>query len=873
MALKVVIVGGVAGGASAAARLRRLNEDAEIIMFEKGEYISFANCGLPYYIGEVIKEKEKLVVQTPQGMRERFNIDVRVNSEVVKINTESKTVEVFNHTENRRYIEAYDKLVLSPGAEPVKPKLPGIDSPRVFTLRNIPDTYRIKEYVDAMNPKRAIVVGAGFIGLEVAENLHMRGVKVTVVELADHVIGPLDYDMAAIVHQHMKSKDVEFYLKDAVKSFMDEGPCTVVELTSGRFLKADMVILGIGVRPESRLAAEAGLKLGVTGGIFVNEFMQTSNKDIYAVGDAVEVKDYISGNPALIPLAGPANKQGRIAANNICGIGEEYIGTQGTSIVKVFDITVAITGNNERILQKNGVDYEKSFTHSPSHAGYYPGAIPMSIKLLFGKNDGKLLGAQIIGYEGVDKRIDVISTAIRAGMTVYDLEKLELAYAPPYSSAKDPVNIAAYTAANILKGDCRIFHWNDITSIDKNKSILIDVRTKTEHDLGTIDGAINIPIDELRDRLDEIPKDKDIYIFCQVGLRGYVAYRILTQKGYKSVKNLSGGYKTYQLAVQKQSNEDIYEYDKITKDDMMKPVEKPVEKPADCCGKEEGIKKTAVSCENRDGCKTNIHNNVNVGTKANTDTKTDADAKANADIIVDACGLQCPGPIMQVYNAIKSMNYGEVLEIKATDPAFQQDVKVWCQRTGNKLLSIGFDNNAFKALIRKEQLSEVNDTDSVKNNKTNDKTMVIFSNDLDKAIASFIIANGAAAMGRKVTMFFTFWGLNILRKPEKVKVKKDLISRMFGFMMPRGSKKLSLSKMNMGGIGAKMIRHVMNNKNVSSLEDLILQAKANGINMIACNMSMDVMGIKKEELIDGVQIGGVASFLGSAEESDMSLFI
>lgn len=822
MALKVVIVGGVAGGASAAARLRRLDEEAEIILFEKGEYISFANCGLPYYIGEVIREKDKLVVQTPEKMRERFNIDVRVNSEVVRIMPDKKTVEVFDKGANKAYTETYDRLVLSPGAEPVRPKLPGIDSPRIFTLRNIPDTYRIKEYVDAAKPKRAVVVGAGFIGLEVAENLHMRGVKVTVVELADHVIGPLDYEMAAIVHQHMKSKDVEFYLKDGVKSFTEAGSCTVVELTSERSLKADMVIMGIGVRPESRLAAEAGLKMGVTGGILTDEYMRTSNPDIYAVGDAVEVRDFINGGAALIPLAGPANKQGRVAANNICGVEEKYGGTQGTSIVKVFDITVATTGNNEKTLKKNGIEYEKSFTHSPSHAGYYPGAIPMSVKLLFGRKDGRVLGAQIIGYEGVDKRIDIIATAIRAGMTVYDLEKLELAYAPPYSSAKDPVNIAGYVAANILKGDGSIFHWDEIASLDPAKALLIDVRADMEYKLGSIEGAVNIPLDDLRNRLDEIPRDKELYVFCQVGLRGYVASRILMQKGYTKVKNLSGGYKTYQLAVQKQANEDIYEYDKIMKDDEIKPVD---------------------------------------GTGEN--------CVPDAHVQVDACGLQCPGPIMQVFNTMKSMNYGEILRVKATDPAFQEDIKAWCARTGNRLVSVGFENNAFSALVKKERQGE---TIGVVERK-NDKTMVVFSNDLDKAIASFIIANGAAAMGRKVTMFFTFWGLNILRRPDKVRVKKDLFGRMFGFMMPRGSKKLSLSKMNMGGMGAWMIRFIMRKKGIDSLEKLIAEAKANGVNLVACNMSMDVMGIKKEELMDGVTIGGVASFLGAGEESDMSLFV
>ncbi len=572
MSLKVVIVGGVAGGASAAARLRRLDENAEIIMFERGEYISFANCGLPYYIGGVIKSKGRLIVQTPESMKERFNIDVRVRSEVTRIFPDEKKVEVYDRDSGKIYTESYDKLILAPGAEPVKPPIPGIDLPGIFTIRSISDTYRIKEFVDKNMPRRALVVGAGFIGLEAAENLYNRGIRVAVVEMADHVIPSLDYDMAALVHQHMKSKKIGLYLKDAVKSFYRAGNNIVAELVSGRRLEADMVVLGVGVRPETNLAVQAGIKLGPTGGIAVDENMRTSDPDIYAVGDAVEVQDFVSGKPALIPLAGPANKQGRIAADNICGRNEKYTGTQGTSIVKVFDITAASTGNNEKVLKKNGIDYEKSFTHSPSHAGYYPGATPMTFKLLFGKKDGKILGAQIVGYEGVDKRIDVLATAIRAGMTVFDLEKLELAYAPPYSSAKDPVNIAGYTASNILKDDCRIFHWHDVGSIDPSRSVLIDVRTPEEFSLGTIEGAVNIPLDELRDRIGEIPADKDIYIFCQAGLRGYLAYRILVQKGFKNVKNLSGGYKTYMLAVQKQSNEDIYEYDKVTKDDDIKAI-------------------------------------------------------------------------------------------------------------------------------------------------------------------------------------------------------------------------------------------------------------------------------------------------------------
>ncbi|MHB8064303.1 MAG: CoA-disulfide reductase [Ruminiclostridium sp.] len=839
MKTKVVIIGGVAGGASAAARLRRLDEDAEIILIEKGEHISFANCGLPYYIGEVIKEKDKLLVQTPEKMKERFRIDVRVKNEVIKIDPENKTIEILNILEHKVYTETYDKLILSPGAEPVKPSLPGIDSAKIFTLRNIPDTYRIKDYVDEAKPKRAVIVGAGFIGLEVAENLHLRGVNVTVVELSDHVIGPLDFEMAAMVHQHLMSKHVELYLKDAVEAFEDDGANITVKLSSGKKLKADMVIMGIGVKPEAQLAVDSGLKIGKTGGIYVNEYLQTSNADIYAVGDAIEVKDFVSGNQALFPLAGPANKQGRIAANNICGLKEKFEGTQGTAIVKIFDLTVAVTGNNERSLKRNGIEYEKSFTHTAAHASYYPGAIPMSIKLLFGKNDGKLLGAQIVGYDGVDKRIDVLSTAMRAGMTVFDLEKLELSYAPPYSSAKDPVNIAGFTAANIIKKDSISFHWDEVAGIDNETGILVDVREPQEFELGTISGAINIPLDEIRARLQELPKDKIIYLFCAVGLRGYLAARILMQKGYKDVRNLSGGIKIYNLAIAAQSNEDIFDYDDINKNNQCKYT------------------KSEVAAIKYDEAETYLNS-----------SSSDSSA-ANITLQLDACGLQCPGPIMTVFNAIKTIDYNDILEIKATDPAFQEDIKTWCKSTGNELLDVSFENKTFIARIRKGIKLESAPYIQRKNNKS----MIVFSNDLDKAIASFIIANGAASMDRKVTMFFTFWGLNILRNPKATGVKKDFISRMFGVMMPKGSKKLSLSKMNMAGMGSKMIRGLMNKKNIYSLESLIDQARKNGVEFVACNMSMDIMGIKKEELIDGVTIGGVASFLGSAEESDMNLFI
>ncbi|NSW89706.1 MAG: pyridine nucleotide-disulfide oxidoreductase family protein [Firmicutes bacterium] len=547
---KIIIVGGVAGGASAAARLRRLDEKAEIILFERGEHISFANCGLPYYVGEVIKRKENLLIQTPEGMSRRFNIDIRVNSEVVEINLSKKQVEVLNLVTKERYCESFDKLILSPGAGPIKPSIPGIDKANVFTLRNIPDTYAIKDYIDEEKPASVIVVGGGFIGLEMVENLCCRNIKVSIVEMANQVMAPLDYEMAAFLHEHMKANSVDLYLEDSATSFDRDGKHTVVNLKSGKQLKTDMVILAIGVRPETSLARKAGLEIGECGGIKVNQYLQTSHPDIYAIGDAIEVLDFVNGRPTLIPLAGPANKQGRIAANNICGIKDTYKATQGTAIVKVFEMTAACTGNNEKTLKRHGIPYMKSYTHSASHAGYYPGAAPMAIKLLFSPKDGKILGAQIVGSQGVDKRIDVLATAMRANLTVYDLQELELAYAPPYSSAKDAVNMSGYVASNILKGIHPVIHWDELDGLDPEKFILLDVRTKEENMRGAIPNSVNIPLDLLRERMDGLPKEREIIIYCQVGLRGYLAARILMQHGFNKVRNLSGGYRTYQAAKQ-----------------------------------------------------------------------------------------------------------------------------------------------------------------------------------------------------------------------------------------------------------------------------------------------------------------------------------
>ena len=546
--MKVVIVGGVAGGASAAARLRRLDEKAEIIMFERGEYISFANCGLPYYIGGEINKKSALTLQTPQSFNSRFNVDVRVWNEVTAIDAEKKQVTVHNVQTGEDYTESYDELILSPGAAPLVPKMDGVDDPRVFTLRNIPDTVKIRDYVEEEFPESAVVVGGGYIGVEMAENLKKAGLKVTIVELADHVIAPLDGDMAAEVHRYLRDQGVELMLGKAVQSMEDKGGKLTLHLSEGE-IETDMVILSVGVRPDTALAQSAGLELNPKGAIVVNEHMQTSKEHIYAVGDAIEIVDFVTGKKGYVPLAGPANKQGRIAADNICGIKSSYKNTLGSSVLKIFDMTVAMTGVNERTAQAAGLDYDKVYTYSQSHASYYPGGHSISIKTLYEKGTGKILGAQLVGYDGVDKRCDVIATAIRAGMTAYDLTELELCYAPPFGSAKDPVNFVGYVIENTLTGKVKNFFWNDVEKLPRDGSVtLLDVRTPSEREVGHIPGFIHIPLDELRQRAGELPQDKPVYIHCHSGLRSYLACRMLTGLGYDCC-NLSGGWRFYEIAV------------------------------------------------------------------------------------------------------------------------------------------------------------------------------------------------------------------------------------------------------------------------------------------------------------------------------------
>lgn len=818
--MKHIIIGGVAGGATAAARIRRADEKAEIILVEKGPHISYANCGLPYYIGGVIADKEKLFVQTPESFGRRFNIDVRVNTEAISIDTKAKTV-TLRRKDGSVIDEHYDRLLLSPGSSPVRPPFPGIDTEGIFTLRTVEDTFRIKDYLTQHCVKSAVVVGGGFIGLEMAENLVHAGSKVSIVEMAPQVMAPVDFSIASHVHRELLNQGVALHLNTAVERFEKDNGRIRVFFKSGESIVTDLVLLSIGVSPNTALAKSAGIELGARG-IKVDKFLQTSAKDVYAVGDAIEFPHPEYGEPWLNYLAGPANRQGRIVADNmVFGNITEYEGAIGTSIAKVFDVVVASTGLPAKRLKQLGIKYQSSTTISMSHAGYYPGAFFITTKITFNPEDGTLYGAQCVGHEGVDKRIDQLAIIIKHKGTIYDLISLEQAYAPPFSSAKDPIAIAGYTAANIISGKMPVIYWREIDSLDRSKVQIIDTRTPAEFELGTISGAVNIPVDDIRERLNEIDKNKPVVVFCAVGLRGYIAARILMANGY-DVRNLSGGYKTYQLATQ----------------DLT------------CNTETECNDKSSCSCEGTSN------------TSCNAPQTT---------LSVDACGLQCPGPIMKLKQAIDKMQPGETIEVKATDPGFPSDAKAWCKSTGNAFLSETCQNGCHTIIIKKQQTAANPQTTCVPAEKN--KTLICFSDNLDRAIATFILANGAAATGGKVSIFFTFWGLNVIKKKHGPAVKKTFTEKMFARMLPKSSDGLSLSKMNMMGMGSKMIRGIMKKKNIDSLESLIQQAMANGVEFIACQMTMDMMGIKKEELLDGVTVGGVASYMQKAEESKVNLFI
>ena len=826
MSKKIIIIGGVAGGATTATRLRRLDEQAQIILFERGEFISFANCGLPYHIGKVISSRDALIVQSVLDMHQKFNIDIRNFTEVTEIDKDKKIIKYKNIKSGETGEESYDKLVISTGAQPIKPPIPGIqEAKNLFTLRNIPDMDSIIAYINAFQPKKATVIGGGFIGIEMMENLVELGIKVTLVEMAPQVMAMFDYEMAQMIHQAITDGGVELILNDGVKSFNDEGQS--ITLTSGKTLKTDLIIFAIGVRPDNELAKKAGLALTPRGAIQVDEYLLTSNPDIYAIGDVIEVNNPVTNQSMSIALAGPANKQARFVANHIYGFEELYPGSIATSAVKVFDKTCASVGASEKSLKQLQLPYQAIHLHPSSHASYYPNSESMSIKVLFNPMTAAIYGAQIIGGDGVDKRIDVIATAIYAKLKVTALKNIDLAYAPPFSSAKDPINMVGFIAENIIKNKVETISWSEMKDLASKGSFLLDIREEPEYLLGSIPGSVNIPLTVLRNRLNELPKDQEIYVYCHVGTRGYTAARMLMQHGFK-VKNLDGGLKSYHCVYENDGSEICY----TISDDLGHPMLKEV----------------------------------------NVDMPNKNETKIATTIQVDACGLQCPGPIVQVYKTMQTLQDGDIIEIKATDPGFLRDIGAWAEKTNNTLIDVKKEDKVITAHVQKGSSSVPKDGIQVQETK-NGTTIVVFSQDLDKAIAAFIIANGAKSLGKDVSLFFTFWGLNILRKPKRVKVKKSFIEKMFGFMMPRGVKKLPISNMNMLGMGSSMIKGIMKKKNVDSLQVLMKTAMDMGVKVIACAMSMDIMGIKQEELIDGIEVAGVATYLANTQDANHNLFI
>lgn len=807
---KVLIVGGVAGGASTATRLRRLDESLEIVIFEKGEYVSFANCGLPYYIGDIIQNRESLLVQTPESLKVRFNLDVRVNSEVVGVNGKDKKVKV--KTKNgEEYEESFDFLVLSPGAKPIFPAIKGIENKKIFTLRNINDMDKIKSEIKNNAIKKAVVVGGGYVGIETAENLKHLGIDTTLVEAAPNILAPFDSEISNILEYELVNNGIELMTSEKVVEFQEDANKIIIKLESGKIVTTDMVILSIGVSPDTKFLQDSGINLGERGHILVNENLETNIDGVYALGDSILVKNYITNQNVGIPLAGPANRQGRIVAGNIVGRNEKYKGSLGTAIIKIFELTGASTGLNERSLKQLNITYEKIYLHPNNHADYYPGASPISIKALYNKENKQILGAQAVGINGVDKFIDVMATSIKFKATIDDLAELELAYAPPFLSAKSPANMVGFIGQNIEDDLLEQVFMEDLKKYDEKKTIILDIREELELIGGKFDNSINIPLSELRKRYTELPKDKEIWTYCAVGLRGYIATRFLSQKGYR-VKNLAGGIKSEEKVIvntQKESS-------------LTKEGNSNIEKEED---------------------------------------------------YLDLSGLSCPGPLVKIKEKIDKLGENEKLKVKVSDPGFYNDIQAWSKVTKNSLLSLDKKDGLTYATLQKGQTSKVieKNQENVIIEDNSNMTMVVFSGDLDKAIAAFIIANGALTMGKKVTMFFTFWGLSILKK--KNLAKKSFIEKMFAMMLPKNSQDLPVSKMNFFGIGAKMIRSVMKKKNIMSLEELIKKAIDSGVNITACTMSMDVMGISEEELIDGINYGGVGQYLGEAEKSNNNLFI
>lgn len=802
---KILIVGGVAGGATTATRLRRLSEEYEIIVFEKGDYVSFANCGLPYHLGGSIPNRESLILQTPESLKTRFNLDIRIKSEVTQIFPNEKKIKIKNET--KEYFENYDYLVLSPGAKPIIPNIEGVNNKNIFTLRNIADMDRIKSKL-SKNIKNIAVIGGGFIGVECAENMKNLGIDTTLVEANSQILSNFDKEMANILENEIRVKGVNLILNDAVTRFETLNNSINIFLNSNTYITVDAVILAIGVTPDTNFLYNSGIALGKKGHILVNSKLKTNYEDIYALGDSILVENYVTRETSFIPLAGPANRQGRIVADNIFGKNKDYIGSLGTSIIKVFDFSGATTGINEKLAKTLNLDYEKIYLHPNNHATYYPNASQISIKVLYEKNSKEILGAQAIGIDGIDKFIDTIATTLKFNGTIDDLAELELAYAPPYLSAKSPANMVGFIGQNIEENLFTQIFVDELENFNPEHHFLIDVREEVECINNVLKNSINIPLTKLRNSLNSIPKDKEIWVYCAVGLRGYLACRFLSQNGY-NVKNIAGGIKTSSL----------------------------------------------------------IFNN---STKVENSKNSTLSNSSNIEYI-DLSGLSCPGPLVTIKEKIETLKNGECLKVKVSDSGFYNDIKSWCKVTNNTLLDIKKDNNSTFATIQKSSISTNKNENIIINENSESVTIVVFSGDLDKAIASFIIANGALALGKKVTMFFTFWGLSIIKK--RTLSKNNILEKMFSFMLPKNSLSLPVSKMNFFGIGAKMIRYVMKSKDIMSLEELMKKSIENGVNLIACSMSMDVMGISKDELLENIEYGGVGQYLGEAQNSNTNLFI
>lgn len=873
--MKVIIIGAVAAGASTAARLRRLDENAQITIYERGPYMSYANCGLPYYVGGVIKEKENLLLLSPQVMQARFKVDVKLQHEVTHIDREKKQITVLDKQGNQEFTDSYDYLVLATGSSPFIPPLEGVQSDKILSLWTVDDSVKIKERILSLQAKLGTqrkltvgVIGGGFIGMETAENLHTLGCNVAIIEATKQVMPQIDYEMAQLLHAHIASEDVKLYLDHKVEKFVDHDQSIEVVFANGQNLEFDVVIMAIGVRPNSQLAADCGLDLNARKGVVVDAQMHTNDPAILAAGDVVEIENFVTKQRDMIPLAGPANKQGRLVADALANLASGrsgYQGTQGTSVAKIFKMTMASSGVSAARLKslgkQQGVDFDSIMINQNSHVTYYPGATPLTLKLIYELPSFKILGIQGVGYDGVEKRIDVVATAMRFNATATDLKNLELCYAPPYGAAKDPVNMLGFVAENVQNKLVK-FCTYDFEQQLKDYQIL-DVREKPELMAYSVPGAVNIPFGTLRDNLDKLDRSKTIVVLCAAGVRAYNCARILMQNGFEQVQVYPCGAGLHKIVTKNYGSQGPLNFSNTTPSAGGAGTSGAAGTQGSCCS-------ATTSCCSGVG-----------GAASAPGVSSGADLNIVAEL--DCTALQCPGPLMKISQALDKLENGQTIKAVAADQGFYQDVQAFCQSTGNTLNSVVKGDKFVEAVITKGAQQASIPTPAVaaaaspvatgQGPSNRSQTIIVFSGDLDKVMAAFVIANGARAMGKEVTMFFTFWGLAAIRKSQAVQVEKSTMDKMFGMMIPRGAGNLKLSQMNMGGLGSMMMKKVMQDKHVDSLETLMQQAMANGVKIIACSMSMDVMGIQAAELIDGVEIGGVATYLGAADKATNNLFI